>query len=259
MQTPGDVTRSALSPSIPYILTKRFRPGEGPAKSSNGKRHSELEIRHFRWFRLAKTPTASSLPCGWAERLRSRDLPCSRSSESMSGYTAWTSGFGRTGSRGSCVKWRATAGQRSDAGDGLDPRGTITVHIPLTFRKRGGRKLAMTPDGTAWARWPWVNNAIVKALARAFRWRRMLDAGEHATLEDLARAKGVAPFCVSQMLRPTLLAPEIVEAILDERQPAGLQLDDLLEEFPLEWSRQRSTWGWAQPSSTLAKQRGTSL
>ena len=55
----------------------------------------------------------------------------------------------------------------------------------------------------------------------------------HATLEDLARAKGVHATYVSRVLRLTLLAPEIVEAILDGRQPAELQLDDLLEGFPL--------------------------
>jgi hypothetical protein len=98
---------------------------------------------------------------------------------------------------------------------------TITVHIPFTFRKRGGRKLVVTPDGASWAPRPRVDNAMVKALARAFRWRRMLDEGVHATLEDLTRAKGVAPSCVSRVLRLTLLAPDIVEAILDGRQPAG--------------------------------------
>jgi len=112
---------------------------------------------------------------------------------------------------------------------------TITVHIPLTFRKRGGRKLVVTPDGAPWAPRPRVDNAMVKALARAFRWRKMLDEGVHGTLEDLARAKGVAPSYVSRVLRLTLLAPEIVEAILDGRQPAELQLDDLLEGFPLDW------------------------
>ena len=116
---------------------------------------------------------------------------------------------------------------------------TITVHIPMTFRKRGGRKLVVTPDGAAWAPRPRVDNAMVKALARAFRWRKMLDTGVHATLEDLARAKGVRATYVSRILRLTLLAPEIVEAILDGRQPAGLQLDDLLKGFPLEWERHK--------------------
>ena len=118
---------------------------------------------------------------------------------------------------------------------------TITVHIPLTFRKRGRRKLVVTPDGAEWAPRPRVDNAMVKALARAFRWRRMLDDGVHATLEELAKAKGVAPSYVSRVLRLTLLAPEIVEAILDGRQPAELQLDGLLEGFPLAWEGQRES------------------
>jgi len=84
---------------------------------------------------------------------------------------------------------------------------------------------------------------MVKALARAFRWRRMLDEGVHATLEALARAKGVAPSYVSPVLQLTLLAPEIVEAILDGRHPADVGLDDLLNGFPLEWVGQRSRCG----------------
>ena len=97
----------------------------------------------------------------------------------------------------------------------------------MTFNKRGGRKLVVTPDGAEWAPRPRVDNAMVKALARAFRWRKMLDEGVHATLDDLARAKGVSATYVSRILRLTLLAPEIVEAILDGRQPAELQLDYL--------------------------------
>lgn len=115
---------------------------------------------------------------------------------------------------------------------------TITVHIPLTFRKRGGRKRVVTPDGAEWAPRPRVDNAMVKALARAFRWRRMLDEGVYATLDDLARAKGVASSYVSRVLRLTLLGPEIVEAILDGRQPAELQLDDLLDGVSFAWAEQ---------------------
>jgi hypothetical protein len=120
---------------------------------------------------------------------------------------------------------------------------TITVHIPMTFRKRGGRKLVVTPDGAEWAPRPRVDNAMVKALARAFRWRKMLDGGAHGTIEDLAATRRVAPSYVSAILRLTLLAPEIVEAILDGRQRADLQLDDLLEGFSVEWGRQAARWG----------------
>jgi hypothetical protein len=97
-------------------------------------------------------------------------------------------------------------------------------------------------DGAAWAPRPRVDNALVKALARAFRLRRALDTCVHATLEDLARAKGVAPSYVSRVLRLTLLAPEIVEAILDGRQPAEMQLDDLLMRLPLDRRIQASSF-----------------
>jgi hypothetical protein len=54
---------------------------------------------------------------------------------------------------------------------------TITIHVPMTFRKRGGRKRVVTPDGAAWAPRPRVDNALINALGRAFRWQRMLDEG----------------------------------------------------------------------------------
>jgi hypothetical protein len=98
----------------------------------------------------------------------------------------------------------------------------------------------VTPDGAEWAPRPRVDNAMVKALARAFRWRKMLDTGVYSTIEDLAKSKGIGKTYVSRVLRLTLLAPEIVEAILDGRQPAGLALDRLLQGFPLEWEAQRS-------------------
>jgi hypothetical protein len=84
---------------------------------------------------------------------------------------------------------------------------------------------------------------MVKALARAFRWRRLLNEGVYATIDDLAKAKGIGKTYISQVLRLTLLAPEIVEAVLDGRQPAGLQLDDLLRGFPLGWERQHVLFG----------------
>jgi hypothetical protein len=75
----------------------------------------------------------------------------------------------------------------------------------------------VTPDGAEWAPRPRVDNAMVKALARAFRWRKMLDERVHTALEDLAKAKRLAPSYVRGILWLTLLAPEIVEAILDGR------------------------------------------
>jgi len=82
------------------------------------------------------------------------------------------------------------------------------------------------------------DNAMVKAIARAFRWREMLENGTHATIAEIAAAEKINESYVGRVLRLTLLAPDIVEAILSGRQPAGLQLDGLLRRFPVGWREQ---------------------
>lgn len=80
---------------------------------------------------------------------------------------------------------------------------------------------------------------LVKALTRAFRWRRMLEASDYGTIKELAAREKINESCVSRVLRPTLLAPEIVEAVLDGRQPEGMTLPGLMGPFPVEWDIQR--------------------
>jgi len=90
---------------------------------------------------------------------------------------------------------------------------TTTVTVPFTIRKRGGRKLILTPDGTL-ASPPTrsrPDGALLKALARAFRWKKMLEEGDYQTLEEIANAENINPSYVSRLLRMTLLAPSIVE------------------------------------------------
>ncbi|MFC3205613.1 hypothetical protein [Aquamicrobium soli] len=116
----------------------------------------------------------------------------------------------------------------------------ITVHVPLTFTRRGGRKQVVLPGGaSSWtpprAR---VDNTMVKAIARGFRWRKLLETGVHATVEDIATAEKINPSYVSRVLRLTLLAPAIVEAILDGRQGPEITLAALMKPFPVEWERQ---------------------
>ena len=118
----------------------------------------------------------------------------------------------------------------------------LTVHIPLTVRRRGGRKVVIAPDGTeapavgAAAR---IDSTLVKALARAFRWRRMLETGAVATVGEIAGREKINKSYVSRVLRLTLLAPEIVEAILDGRQAPVISLPTLTEPFPVGWDQQR--------------------
>ena len=115
----------------------------------------------------------------------------------------------------------------------------LTVRVALAVRKpRGGRKLILTPCGMAPRGSTAADTTLVKALARAFRWRRMLETGRYGTIDELAAAEKINSSYVSRLLRLTLLAPDIVEAILDGRQPEGMTLPRLMEPFPVEWERQ---------------------
>ena len=113
---------------------------------------------------------------------------------------------------------------------------TVTVHIPFRLVKRGGRKEMQLPDGASRQRK--MDNTLIKALARAFRWKRMLESGEFTTIAELAEREGIAPSYMTRVMRLTLLAPDIVEAIVEGRQPPDAKLADFLEPFPVEWVAQ---------------------
>jgi hypothetical protein len=120
---------------------------------------------------------------------------------------------------------------------------TLTVRVPLTFRKKGGRRQIVAPGGEAYARRPQgPDNALVKALARAHRWKRMLEGGDYASITELAAAEKINQSYLCRVLRLTLLAPDIVEAILDGRQTHDLELDELFRPFPNDWDRQRDSF-----------------
>lgn len=121
---------------------------------------------------------------------------------------------------------------------------TLTVRVPLTLRKRGGRKQVVMPEGACWGQpRPRVDNTMVKAIARAHRWKRLMESGRFASVTELAEAEKINQSYLCRVLRLTLLAPDIVEAILDGRQPAALQMDALLKPMPLEWAAQRAAFG----------------
>ena len=124
----------------------------------------------------------------------------------------------------------------------LSPDGrTLTVHVPMTFKTRGGRKLVVSPPWIIGGVPSWaeprtrIDNTMVKALSRAFRWRKLLESGVYATVEEIAKAEKINTSYVSRVLRLTLLAPEIIEMILDGRQPTELTMAKLMKPFPVEW------------------------
>jgi hypothetical protein len=118
---------------------------------------------------------------------------------------------------------------------------TLTVRVPMTFAKRGGRKVIIAPDGgDAWApAKPRPDSTLIRALARAHRWKRLLEEGKHRSAVEIADAEGVTRSFVNRLLRLTLLAPDIQEAILEGRQPKAMQSEELTNAIPSEWEKQR--------------------
>jgi hypothetical protein len=119
---------------------------------------------------------------------------------------------------------------------------TISVHIPIMMRHQGGRKQVVTPADAA----PWIQRAaridstLVKAVVRAHRWRDILESGRYTTVRDLAKAESINESYLSRVLRLTLLAPAIIQAILEGHQSVDLELDSLLGPMPLIWKHQHA-------------------
>ena len=131
---------------------------------------------------------------------------------------------------------------------------TLTIRVPLTLKRHGGRKLVIVPDGDGVPVRPnpSPDDTLLKALARAHRWRLMLEQGKVQSMTELAEVEKINPSYLSRIYRLTLLAPDIVEAILDGRQPRTLQLADLMGEIPDEWERQREMFGLAGKAGGVA-------
>jgi hypothetical protein len=123
-------------------------------------------------------------------------------------------------------------------------RTILTVNIPMAIRKRGGRKVVVSPAGAE----PWtpsrprIDNTLLRALVQAFQWKHQLDSGQFATISELAEAEKLDRSFVSHTLRLALLAPDLVEAILDGKQPRTIELQPLMRGLPDEWVRQRSSY-----------------
>ncbi len=154
--------------------------------------------------------------------------------------------------RSKCGARVATSG-----GDPASRSKTATVHVPMKLRKSGGRKLVITPDGIPSAaavgeeteeapnrrssRRRRPPTPIVKALARAFRWRRLMDSGEYTSIAALAAAEGIDKSYVSKILRLSLLEPKVVESVINSTEDCECRLEQLLGPFPIEWQEQRGT------------------
>jgi hypothetical protein len=118
---------------------------------------------------------------------------------------------------------------------------TLVVRIPMRFRRRGGRKRIVAPDGSEIAPTtkPQPDGTLLKALARAWRWQRMLDEGVYTSVSEVGDAENISKSYVSRILRLALLAPDIVEMILEGRSDQALMLERLERPLPASWEEQR--------------------
>jgi hypothetical protein len=121
-----------------------------------------------------------------------------------------------------------------------DGKDEFITNIPMAFKKCSGKAVIVLPNGerAIARREAIIDNSMIKVIARAYRWQRMLLDGTHSSIDDLSKAEKITASYVSRVLRLAYLSPTIVEAILDGKYPAHLTLKDLMEPFPLEWDRQ---------------------
>jgi hypothetical protein len=120
----------------------------------------------------------------------------------------------------------------------------LVVRVPLRIRRRRGRREIIAPAGLeeATPAPSGVNRGLAVMVARAHRWRELLETGQYTTIRALAADLGVDNSYVARILRLTLLAPDLIEAILDGTEPDGLSLEKLYR-APADWQEQRRVVG----------------
>ena len=122
---------------------------------------------------------------------------------------------------------------------------TIVVTIPMQLRRRGGRKLIIAPDGMEMAPPAPKDDALARLVAKAHHWLKLLESGKAPSIQAIAEQENIDKSYAAKVLRLTLLAPDIVVAILDGRQPDVLTWRELARPFPVLWEKQRQRWGMA--------------
>ncbi|MEN6358240.1 MAG: hypothetical protein ABFD83_14300 [Armatimonadota bacterium] len=120
----------------------------------------------------------------------------------------------------------------------------VCVHVPMTLKRRSGRKEIVVPDGLVHSvdTGPDYHEALVIAISRAHRWKKLLDEGRYASIKEMAQALKMDRHHMARMLRLTLLAPDIIKAILAGNEPDGFSLNQLTSEIPMLWDEQHGKY-----------------
>jgi hypothetical protein len=129
----------------------------------------------------------------------------------------------------------------SDAGD-------IQLSIPMVMKRRGGQKQIVLPSYSSETarQLPHKHNAFTIALTRAHCWQSLLDSGAYRSIKEMSQKLGVCSAYMARIMRLTLLAPDIVEAIVYGREPSGLLLNKFVKAIPKDWREQRILYGFTE-------------
>ena len=128
----------------------------------------------------------------------------------------------------------------------LENEGNIQIHIPMKIKKRGGRKEIIVPQSleSVMPSRPVYQEALVVAIARAHRWKEMLESGRYGSITELAFALGIDRSYMCRLLKFTLLAPDIVVAVIDGSEPSSFVINKLISSIPDNWEEQRRKYGF---------------
>ncbi len=123
---------------------------------------------------------------------------------------------------------------------------TINIFIPLEIKKRGGTAMVVMPkNANADDSQKYFDEKIIKSIARAHKWKIMLDEGQASSLAQIAEKENVGSSYVSRIFNLNFLSPKIVERILNGTQPRTLKLQDIIiKEMPDLWQEQEEKWGF---------------
>lgn len=129
----------------------------------------------------------------------------------------------------------------------------LSIRMPVCFKRRSSRKMIIAPPGAG----ALLNNADLKAtkpdqsfvdaLVRAFQWQDLVDQGVYASPKELADKENIEVTHVYRLMRLTMLAPDIIEAVLDGTQPRTLTMQNIVRGFPISWKEQRALYGFSDP------------
>lgn len=129
--------------------------------------------------------------------------------------------------------------------------GRSVTFVPLAIKRRHSSKLIVPPAGTTFVRTTSTFDLpLIRTIGKAFFWQKMIDTSEVANATELARRFKLEPGWVSEVLRMTRLAPDIIRAILEGRQPRHLNLHAMRgrqTEIPLDWDEQRRLFEFISP------------